>query len=156
MTTPITAPVVTPPVAATTGTSTWGSIGIFFSSIGNAIGTAAVKVYEFVKPLFVAIGKFFANMYVHVRDFIAEHKTETIIALVAAGVGAIVYGLSHALCCDKTAAKTATVAQPDLTAEKTSTEKKLVPVTSDDDVSETSDDDFSENQEVEGKKVAEG
>lgn len=92
-------------------TSTWQNIKTFFVDAGNWIGRNvtwlgskiaeyALKVYEWAKPAFIKLGEFFAEQYGRARNFIAEHKTETVVALVSVAIGAIIYGLGHALCCN--------------------------------------------------------
>ncbi len=92
--------------AAQESTSVWGHIQNFgktvghgFVVVGEKIGEGATKVYEYVKPFFQMIAKFFAEQFENLRDFLKEHKTEAIIGLVTFGLGIILMGLFHAMCC---------------------------------------------------------
>jgi len=98
-----------PPQSTSTGA--WANIKGFFVSAGSWIGRSvtwlatqvadfAVKVYEWAKPAFVALGRFIAAQWENARKFISEHKAETIIALAAFAIGAITSAAFHALCCN--------------------------------------------------------
>jgi len=96
---------ITAPVAQDT-TSVWGHVQNFGKTVGNGfvfvgekIADGAKKVAEFVAPMFQAIGKFFAEQFENISDFVKEHKSEAIIGLVTFGLGIILMGLFHAMCC---------------------------------------------------------
>ena len=75
------------------------TVGDGFVWLGEKIGEGAMKVYDFVKPFFQMIGKFFAEQFENLKDFLKEHKSEAIVGLVTFGLGIILMGLFHAMCC---------------------------------------------------------
>lgn len=102
--------VLSPPAAETTVISTWETITNGLSDatnwvvrnvkwLGSAIADSAVKVYEWAKPAFISIGKFFAEQYESLREFLSQHKEASIAVAVASTVTLIVAGLSYLICC---------------------------------------------------------
>lgn len=65
-------------------------LGRTAQSIGSAIGSYAQRVAEFARPHFERM-----------REFVSENRGPIIIAVVAAAVGAIIYGVFGAIFCSE-------------------------------------------------------
>jgi len=88
-----------PVVAQGATTSTWDTIkngavdSVYWC--GRQIKWIYNSIAEWIAPIFQAIGKFFAEMYYNVKEFVVEHKEATITGAVALAAGAILFGVCY-------------------------------------------------------------
>lgn len=99
-----------PIVVTAPTTSTWESIqnavvdsskwlGRQVNAFFTGIKDYAIKLYEWAKPFFVHMGKFFVESYQTAKDFVVQHKESVGAAVVAFFTGIIITVVSQSLCC---------------------------------------------------------
>lgn len=90
-------------------TSTWDTIKGSVVDAANWVGRQGkwavqsvsdfmVRIYEFAKPFFVGVAKFFANSVQAIREFFIENKHCSLGVIIGIGVGAIALTLIQYLC----------------------------------------------------------
>lgn len=98
------------PIANAPATSTWESVQNAFVDSGkwvsrqvtalfSGIKHYAVKIYEWAKPFFVNMSKFFAESYQKVKEFVMDHKEAVGTGTVLFFVGVIFTLICQSVCC---------------------------------------------------------
>lgn len=100
------------PVAVTTAPSTWDTIknGVIDGAnwtvrqvqwLGSTLKDYAIKAFEWAKPFFETLGKFFAEKFDQVKELIANNKEASLILLAGITITAVTVLASQYICCTK-------------------------------------------------------
>lgn len=83
-------------------------LGRKVSVIGSTIADYMMKVVEYVKPFFIAIGQFFSNVGSTMKEWFKENKEVTLVAGAGLVVGAVAFAIYSYCFCDESSCSTNT------------------------------------------------